>query len=94
MVSSTTLSAALGSPVSEVTVAELVSVPLVTVSTMTSIVNCFDAPLAIEPSSQVGTPLGSLPQPDVDTSVTPAGSVSVTTTFLASAGPAFETSTV
>ena len=69
-------------------------VPTVSEFTSTVIVNRAKAPAAISPSEQVGAPLGSSAQPLVETRVTPAGSVSVTTTFCAVSGPLLDTSIV
>lgn len=88
VVSSLTLSLpALGSVASEVTVAVLVMVPEEAGSTATVTVYAAIAPAAIFPRLQVGTPFGSSAQPLLETNVTPAGRVSVTTTFCASEGP-------
>ena len=57
-------------------------------------VNCFEELAVIVSSVQVGTPVTSLQSPAVLTSVTPAGRVSVTTTSVASDGPALLTVTV
>ncbi len=76
-----------GSMVEAATSALLTIVAEPSRSTVTVIVYCVDAPAAIVPSVQVGTPLGSSAQPAVTGSVVPAGRVSVTTTFWASEGP-------
>ena len=72
---------AFGSDVSEETLTLFVIVPEVAAATVTVIVYCADPPEAISPSEQLATPLGSSPQPLVETKLTPAGSVSVTTTW-------------
>ena len=80
-----------GSVVVEITVAMLVKVPLVLEPTDTVMVYEAELPTAMVPSVQVGTPLGSSAQPAVETNVTPAGNVSLTTTPVASESPALLT---
>ena len=72
---------AFGSDVSEEMLTLFVIVPEVAAATVTVIVYCADPPEAMSPSEQLATPLGSSPQPLVETKLTPAGSVSVTTTW-------------
>ncbi len=80
-----------GSATSEITVAELLIVPALSIRTVMLIVAL--APFASVPSEQTTlvVPL-QLPWLGVaDTNVVPPGSVSVTTTFVTSSRPSFET---
>jgi len=81
-----------GSLVSEVTLAELFSVPLVGAVTVT--VRLLTAPLTSVPKDQFTVPLLLTPLPLADTKVTPAGNISVTTTLLAADGPKLVTEMV
>ncbi len=79
-----------GSGSSAVTVVEFVIVPVAL--GVTSILTVACAPFARLPRLHVTTPLNSLQLPWLgvaDTKLTPAGSVSVTTTLVASSGPLF-----
>ena len=83
------------SSVLELTLAVFVIVPERPRSTVTSIVYDAEPPLGMVPKVQVGTPVGSSTiQPVVDTKVTSAGRVSVTTTSCAGSGPQLVTVTV
>src|SRR5512145_215132 len=70
-----------GSVASDATLAVFEMVPEVMTFTVTVTLYESDAPATIVPKAQLGTPLGSPAHPDVETKVTPAGSVSVTTTL-------------
>src|SRR5262245_57169351 len=74
-----------GSPVSELTPATLVNEPLGGAVTVNVRLN--DWPLVSNPSDQMIVPLSLVPPSLALTNVTPAGSVSVTTTPAASDGP-------
>jgi hypothetical protein len=81
-----------GSPSAAETDAVFVFVP--DVDAVTTIDTVAFALTASEPSGQVTTPDTWLQVPcelDAETNVVPAGSVSVTVTFVAVCGPAFET---
>jgi hypothetical protein len=87
-----TLFVEFGSPVGELTVATLVSVPFA--GTVTVTVTLLTWPLASVPKLQFTTPLVLAPPPEALTNVTPNGNVSVTTTLLALDGPKFVTEIV
>jgi hypothetical protein len=92
MTSRVTLLVLFGSPVGELTLAVLVSEPLVGAVTVT--VRLLTWPLASVPKLQFTTPLLLAPPPLALTNVTPNGKVSVTTTPLALDGPKFVTEIV
>jgi hypothetical protein len=92
MTGTVTLFVLLGSPVGELALAVLVSVPLAGALTVT--VRLLTWPLAKVPNVQLTTPLVFTPPPVALTNVTPKGSVSVTTTLLALDGPKFVTDIV
>src|SRR5882724_1857889 len=81
-----------GSLVGELTLAVLVSEPLV--GAVTTTVRLLTWPLARLPRLQLTTPLLFTPLPLALTKVTDAGKASVTTTLLATDGPKFVTEMV
>ncbi len=87
-----------GSRVSDVTLTVSMMSLQVEASTDTVIQNCLVSPAAMVPSVHVtippGAAFGSSAQPRVAIKVTPAGSVSVATTFCASDGPLLVTVTL
>jgi hypothetical protein len=92
MTGAVTLFVLLGSTVGELALAVFVSVPLAGAATVT--VTLLTWPLAKVPNVQLTTPLVFTPPPVALTKLTPAGSVSVTTTLLALDGPKFVTDIV
>jgi hypothetical protein len=92
MTGGVTLFVLFGSPVGELTLAVLVSVPLA--GTVTVTLTLLTWPLASVPNVQFTTPLLLTPPPLADTKITAAGNVSVTVTLLALEGPKFVTEIV
>jgi hypothetical protein len=92
MTGTVTLFVEFGSTVGELTLAVFVSVPLAGAATVT--VRLLTWPLVKTPRLQLTTPLVFTPPPVALTKLTPAGSVSVTTTLLALDGPKFVTDIV